>query len=165
METPSYKQFFSEISPLLDLDNATAPSLIHINCVPHPPDLPRSTPVTEVAFFALPKSASDSQKSALEDTVLNLAQTCIEGSSGSENKATSFATGWVLEDMDHHAGTEGKAISFGLMLGWESKEAHLRAKETDAFQKAVQPVRDLTLPSEPGRGLYHVRFVGGGVVG
>ena len=180
IQSPSYTQFFTEISPLLDLTAGPgrngAPNIIHLNYVPHPPDHPRSAPITELAFFALARSAPESAKSALEDKVLNLAKTCVEKSSYPSSsttedsgggggveaeigvRATSFATGWVLEDMDHHAGTAGPAISLGLMLGWESKEAHLQAKESERFRRAVQPVRDAALPAEPGRGMYHVAF-------
>jgi hypothetical protein len=133
--------------------------------------------VTELAFFALPKSASDAQRSSLEDVVLNLAKICMHGFIGggeggggdegrfSEVRASGFATGWVLEEMDHHSGTEGKAISFALMLGWRSKEEHLRAKEAAAFQEAVRPVREMTLPAEPGRAMYHVHFTSDGALG
>ncbi len=79
-------------------------------------------------------------------------------------RATSCATGRVLEEMEHHSGTEGKAISLGLMLGWPVKEAHLKAKEGGNFLAAVKAAREMALPSETGRGMYHVAFCGGGEV-
>lgn len=64
--------------------------------------------------------------------------------------------------MQHHAGTEEGAISLGLMVGWASKEDHLTVRESDAFARKVQPVREMALPSEKTKGghggMYHVAF-------
>ncbi len=152
MQSPSYKQYASDISPLLDLSTSspvpagTLPNIIHLNFHPHPPDTPRSAPVTEIAFFALPASASSSQKSALETAVTEVADLCLgKGGSGSEAEAgkdekmtphaTSYATGWVVEPMDHHAGTEERAISLGLMVGWASKEDHLTVRKSEPLRR------------------------------
>lgn len=83
--------------------------------------------------------------------------------------ATSYATGWVVEPMEHHAGTEEGAISLGLMVGWASKEDHLKVRGSEAFATKVGKVREMVLPSEKTRGgpggMYHVSFSkwGGGV--
>ena len=104
MKSDSYKDFFVEVAAVFDLDRG-APALTHANYASHPPNGPREAPVTEFACFALPTSAGNEQKSALEDAVLNLATACSRAGS-----CTSFATGWVVEHLDHDNGTDGKAL-------------------------------------------------------
>lgn len=164
MQSPSYQQFLDETSPILDSSGANR-NLIHVNCEPHPPDAPRSSPVTEFAFFALARSAEETHRAALEEAVAKLGRTCVgtEGetptsSSSSGLGATGFATGWVREELDHHDGTDEPAITLALILGWASKDAHLHAKQAQAFHDAVGPVRQLSLPYEKGRTMYHVSF-------
>ncbi|KAF7506258.1 hypothetical protein GJ744_012066 [Endocarpon pusillum] len=166
MSSPSYRQFASDISPLLDLSSS---NIIHLDFQPHPPDTPRSAPVTEFAFFALPASASASQKSALEAAVTDLADLCVGkteggeaagGEEGGEKRpcATGYATGWVVEPMEHHAGTDEAAISLGAMVGWASKDDHTAVRQSHAFAQKVQPVREMVLPAEKTRAMYFVAF-------
>jgi hypothetical protein len=155
MKADAYKDFFAEVAPIFDLDRGT-PHLTHANYASHPPNGPRDAPVTEFACFALPASASNEQKSALEDAVLNLATTvCRTGS------CTSFATGWIVEDLDHDKGTDGKATGFSALLGWPSKEEHIKSRETAEFLEAAGPVRGMALPPTSGyKGttVYHAKL-------
>jgi hypothetical protein len=155
MKADAYKDFFAEVAPIFDLDRG-APHLTHTNYASHPPNGPRDAPVTEFACFALPASVSNEQKSGLEDAVLNLATTvCRTGS------CTSFATGWIVEDLDHEKGTDGKAIGFSALLGWPSKEEHMKSRETTEFLEAAGPVRGMALPPTSGyKGttMYHAKL-------
>ena len=156
MKSDSFKDFFVEVAAVFDLDRG-APALTHANHASHPPNGPREAPVTEFACFALPASASNEQKSALEDAVLNLATTCSRVGS-----CTSFATGWVVEDLDHDNGTDGKAIGFSALFGWPSKEDHMKLRESPEFLEAVGPVRGMALPPTAGyKGttMFHAKLV------
>ena len=156
MKSDAYKDFFAEVAHVFDLDRG-APYLTHANYASHRPNGPRDAPVTEFACFALPTSASDEQKSALEDAVLNVATTvCRTGA------CTSFATGWIVEELDHEKGTDGKAIGFSALLGWPSKEDHMKSRETQDFLEAAGAVRGIALPPTPGyKGttLHHAKLV------
>ena len=156
MKSDAYKDFFAEVVPIFDLDRG-APALSHVNYASHPPDGPRNAPVTEFACFTLPASASNEQKSAMEDAILNLATTVTRTGS-----CDSFATGWVIEELDHEKGTDGKAIGFSALLGWPSKEEHMKSRETPEFLEAAGPVRGMALPPTTGyKGttVYHVKLV------
>lgn len=156
MKSDAYKDFFVEVAPIFDLDRG-APHLTHTNYASHPPNGPRDAPTTEFACFALPASASNEQKSALEDAALNLATTVRRTGS-----CTSFATGWVVEDLDHEKGTEGKALGFSVLIGWPSKEEHMKSRESPEFLEAVGPIRGMVLPPTPGyKGtmVYHAKLV------
>ena len=115
---------------------------------------PLEAPVTEVVYFGLPKAADDQTKSALEDAVLKLGETCV-----TSGPATAFATGWVVEDLDHEKGTDGKAIALNVIVGWPTKEAHIGFRGNADFLEAVGPVRSMVLPPTPGKSVYHVKFV------
>lgn len=155
MQADAYKDFFAEVAPLFDLERGP-PHLTHTNYASHPPNGPREAPVTEFACFTLPASAGNEQKSALEDAVLNLTTTVCRTSG-----CTSFATGWIVEDLDHGKGTDGKAIGLNAMLGWPSKEDHMKSRESAEFLEAAGPVRGIALPPTPGyKGttMYHAKL-------
>ena len=156
MKADAYNDFFAEAAPIFDLDRG-APALTHTNYASHPPNGPREAPVTEFACFALPPPASNEQKSAFEDAVLNLATTVVR-----MGTCISFATGWVLEELDHEKGTDGKAIGFSALLGWHSKEDHLKSTKTSEFLEAASPVRGMALPPTTGykgTSVYHAKLV------
>jgi len=156
MKSDSYKEFFSEVTPIFDLDRG-APALTHANYASHPPDGPRNAPVTEFACFALPASASNEQKSALEDAVLNAATTLTGLGS-----CTSFATGWIIEELDNEKGTDGKAIVLSALLGWRSREAHMETAKSQEFLDVIGPIRGMVLPPTPGykgTAMYHADLV------
>jgi hypothetical protein len=156
MKSDSYKDFFAEVAVVFDLDRG-APALTHANYASHPPNGPCEAPVTEFACFALPTSAGNEQKSALEDAVLNLATACSRAGS-----CTSFATGWVVEHLDHDNGTDGKAIGFSTLFGWPSKEDHMKSRESPEFLEAVGPVRGMALPPTAGykgTAMFHAKLV------
>ncbi|ERF75337.1 hypothetical protein EPUS_00130 [Endocarpon pusillum Z07020] len=136
MSSPSYQQFSSDISPLLDLTTSSfPPNIIHLNFHPHPPDTPRS---------AHPPSKPPSPSWRIS----------AWGRARAKRERE--------QPMQHHAGTDGAAISLGLMVGWASKDDHLAVRESDAFAQKVKPVREMALPSEKTRGgagaMYHVAF-------
>jgi len=50
------------------------------------------------------------------------------------------------------------AAVYCMVVGWESKEAHLRATETDAFRAVAGPVLEKMLPFADGLEVRHVVF-------
>lgn len=154
MKTEAYKDFFGLCAPVFDFESGP-PHLVHVNYASHPPNGARDAPVTEFACFALDSNTEDKQKSAMEDNVLNLV------SSITKTNNIPWASGWVVEDLDHEKGTNGKAIGFSLLAGWESKEAHMKARESQDFLDAAGPVRGMALPPTPGytgTTVYHAKM-------
>ena len=52
----------------------------------------------------------------------------------------------------------GKAMVYLLAVGWPSVEAHMAAKQTEAFAEGIKPVREAMLGTAPGLGMRHVSF-------
>jgi len=158
MKSDAYKDFFGLVAPIFDFETGP-PHLVHANYASHPPNGPRDAPCTEFACFAMPTSASNEQKSAMEDAVLNLGVAVMKNST-----CDSMATGWIIEDLDHEKGSDGKAIGLSALLGWPSKEEHMKARENPEFLTAAGPVRGMALPPTPGytgTTVYHAKMIKG----
>lgn len=52
--------------------------------------------------------------------------------------------------------TNGRASLYVLVIGWASKEAHDKVRETETFTKAIAPIRERRLKT--GTEMWHVRF-------
>jgi len=122
-------------------------SMYHANFDPHPPSAALSTdsPVTEVLTAYL-TSKDESREGNLRKFV-----EVLKGLEGF--KAASG--GWVIEDVEHERigpGKKGKA--FVGVLGWESVEAHMKARETDAFKENIHLLREGPVAME----VHHTKF-------
>ena len=158
MKTDAYKDFFALCAPIFDFETGP-PHLTHANYASHPPNGPRDAPYTEFACFGIPASASNEQKSAVEDAVLNLASRVMKTST-----CHAFATGWIIEDLDHEEGSDGKALGFSALLGWPSEEDQMKARENQEFLEAARTVHGMALPPTPGytgTGFYNVKMIKG----
>lgn len=60
--------------------------------------------------------------------------------------------------LDHANSPSGQALVHFLAVGWESVEAHLKAKETDKFTEGIAPLREKMLAPIPGLQMRHVSF-------
>ena len=94
----------------------------------------REAPVTEFAPFNIPADSDQTKKSDLEDKILAVFKQCGE-------TCISFATGWVLEELDHPDGSNGKAVRLQGLLGWNSVEDHMRVREMPEFRELISSVR------------------------
>lgn len=150
MKSDTYKDFFALASPIFDL--SSKPFLVHTNFASHPPDGPRSAPVTEFAWFTIPQESTTEQKSGLEDGTLKVANLCTS------NTAKSFASGWVVEEIPHEKASNGKAIAFNLLVGWDSKDDHMALRENEDFLAVAGPIRGMTLPPLHGSLMYHAKL-------
>ncbi|PNS21880.1 hypothetical protein CAC42_478 [Sphaceloma murrayae] len=56
--------------------------------------------------------------------------------------AKGLAYGWGEEDVEHEK-LEGKGKALKLLIGWESVDAHMKFRETEAFQKNVGLFREV----------------------
>lgn len=117
----------------------------HANLTPHPPTaaLGTTSPVTEVltCFF-------EREVDGFQSKFNQLVKAVADNSEGF--KAASG--GWVLEDVEYE-GKKGKAY-VGL-VGWESVEAHMSFRETQAFKDNIHLLREDPLGME----VHHTKFV------
>lgn len=60
--------------------------------------------------------------------------------------------------LDHIQSPSGKATVHFVAVGWDSVEAHMKAKETDKFIESIAPLREKMLTPIPGLETKHVSF-------
>lgn len=71
---------------------------------------------------------------------------------------------WAMGHIDrpsvvpHAKSPSGEATVDLLVVGWESIEAHKKAKETAPFISRIAPIRERMLPPVPGLEMKHVSF-------
>ena len=158
MKADVYKEFFEIASPIMDFETGP-PHLIHANYASHPPNEPRDAPTTEFATFATSADASNEQKSAIEDAVMGLVKVVLDDGSSS-----AVSCGWIVEDLEHEKGSNGKATGLSGLIGWPSKEAHMEVRQGKKFLEAAGPLRGMVLPPTPGyngTSVYHAKLVEG----
>ena len=119
--------------------------MLHANLTPHPPTaaLGTASPVTEICHCHFEK-----EDDGFDSKVREMFKVISENAEGF--KAASG--GWALEDVEYK-GKKGK-VYVGL-LGWESVEAHVAFRETQAFKDNIHLLTDDILGLE----LHHTKFV------
>lgn len=79
----------------------------------------------------------------------------VEKGEKAAKEATGLIGGWVEEEVDFEKdGNTQKAKAFWGAIGWPSKEAHQRFRETDEFKEVIPHLR-----GEPiGVKVHHTKF-------
>lgn len=121
--SPEYGPFSEHLEQIM-----ISAKLYHFHPQPSPPSVLDSAPVTEMAvFFGTDDNFNDNVGRFLA------AISEAEGSCG-------FSHGEIIEDL---AKTEyekpGKAVQ--LCIGWQSKQLHMRFRESDVFKKNIHLLR------------------------
>ncbi|KAL9005680.1 MAG: hypothetical protein Q9188_001539 [Gyalolechia gomerana] len=125
----------------------------HVELTPHPPSAAVSgtfSPVTEVVGHYFAADISDSEKSTFESDLNKFAKVLEETAEGYKG----FAGGWLLEEQEH-GDMEGKAKVWQSCIGWDSVEAHMAYRETQAFKENVYLMRP---ESKKAVMMHHVKF-------
>lgn len=143
-KTPVYKPFEKHLTTILD----GTVIMRHANFDPHPPSaaLSANSPVTEVltAYFTSKDDSFDEKAKKF----VGILQEKAEGFKGASG-------GWVMEDVEHEKIGEGKkGKAFVAVLGWESVDAHMRVRETDAFTENIHLLREGPVAME----VHHTTF-------
>jgi hypothetical protein len=60
--------------------------------------------------------------------------------------------------LDHVNSPSGKATVHFMAVGWDSVDAHVKAKQTDMFVESIAPLREKMLSPIPGLEMKHVSF-------
>ncbi|KAI9745167.1 MAG: hypothetical protein M1818_001445 [Claussenomyces sp. TS43310] len=126
MKSPQYGPFVTAIGTI----SSTPPSLFHIRAEPFPPIIFGTAPVVEMAtLYEAQASCLDNVKQFVQNT-----KDKMEGGLGS-------VIGSVVEEIQAKEGAgTGKAVL--LCLGWESREAHMKFRETDCFKENINLLRE-----------------------
>ena len=143
MGSPEYGPFSNKFGKILE----GPPQLHHANLDPHPPGPALSSlrsPVTECITLYFPtsfdRSGFNSSWSIFKKTL--------------EEKADGFravSTGWVIEELE----LEGeKYQAWAGFLGWDSVDAHMKYRETEAFKETIGGLREGTKAIK----IYHASF-------
>jgi hypothetical protein len=69
-------------------------------------------------------------------------------------------SGIAIEEQDHSDAPEGKTKLLQALIGWSSVEEHMRAREKSEFPTVIKPIRDLTIPAQQGKAMFHVKLHG-----
>lgn len=123
------------------------PHLFHVHFDPHPPTAATSAPVTELATFHFPSSLSASQQSAFVNAFHSFRETAEKNADGLKG----ITSGWAVEDLEYQ-GEKGKA--FVAAFGWDTVDAHMAYRETDAFKESITNLREKARGVE----MHHVTF-------
>lgn len=121
-------------------------TLYHANLTPHPATaaaLGTASPVTEVLTCYFEK-----EDDGFESKVNRLFKAVSENAEGFKGAAG----GWVIEDVEYQ---EKKGKAYLGVLGWESVEAHMKFRETQAFKDNIHLLREDPL----GMDVHHTKFV------
>lgn len=118
----------------------------HANLTPHPPTaaLGTASPVTEVLTCYFGEKGDEGFESKYKQ-VIKITSENAEGFKGAVG-------GWVVEDVEYE-GKKGKA--FVGLVGWESVEAHMAYRETQAFKDNIHLLTEDSL----GLDVHHTKFV------
>ncbi|KAL9113947.1 MAG: hypothetical protein Q9227_002081 [Pyrenula ochraceoflavens] len=149
-QSSSYGYYLSLGDPFIH--ETEKPFITHIPYQPFPPTNAIEAPATEVAMFSVQPTID---KIAVETAVAKLMDVVQHDI---PNHARGCSTGWVVEEIEHPDAEGGKALGYACMVGWESVDAHMKARETDAFAQAIAPVRKVALQPLPGKSMLHVHF-------
>ena len=142
-KSPNYGAFNKHLFTIID----GSIDMFHVNFVPHPPLSNVLSSITEVitCYFETHDPEYDGNVNKLVDAM--------------KEKAEGFKTaskGWVIEDVEHEkigSGKKGKA--FVIVFGWDSVEAHMKFRETQAFKDNVHCLREGSL----ARAVHHTAFI------
>lgn len=118
-----------------------------------------ANPITELTALPFPSNMTAAETKALNTELLNF-RTVMTEELAQEIAPRSWAMGHVDRPgtIKHTKSPTGQAVIRLLVIGWPSVQAHMDAKDTDQFERTIQPLRQKMLPPVPGLEMKHVSF-------
>ncbi|KAF2096783.1 hypothetical protein NA57DRAFT_78376 [Rhizodiscina lignyota] len=147
-----YKPFAEKIGEAVDV-----PSLKLVHCTPTKPIKPTlDAPATEIVYWYF---AADSVPADFGDVWDTFVKSAVEPAV--DAGAWGEASGWIKEDVEFKSlqGETLKGKAYVCFIGWESRDHHLRFRETEAFKTHMPEVRKHIQGIE----VYHVAIGKGGL--
>lgn len=154
MAAPAYEPFFNNVKAIMS--PTAAPTLTHHTLSAHPSsssDGPvTASPVTELVSFYFPPDFAEAD---FDEPLQTFADAAAQHAQG----LRASAHGWSVEkDIEHAslaaAGAKGKGKVWLLVVGWDSIDAHMAYRQTDAFRETIGGLR----AKASGVEMHHVVF-------
>lgn len=133
-----------------------------------PPTIPTlcSNPVTELGPLTFPTSLTPGENNDLNNALVKLRTDTMDLPDDSAARPRQWSMGHVDRPgvQGHPSSASGEAFVVVLVIGWESVEAHRKARELGPFKQNIAPIAKRMLPTGPGLlpgkewGMAHVRF-------
>jgi hypothetical protein len=142
-------------------DNPQAPTSIYVTLTP--PISTTSTltknPVTELCSLPFASTISALEQRQLDTDLINFRAALMEQLPQSTGPC-SWAMGYIDRPtkLVHANSPSGHAVVHFLTVGWDSVEAHMKAKESTKFSESMAPLRKKMLAPIPGLEMKHVSF-------
>ncbi|KAI1371607.1 hypothetical protein F4677DRAFT_435116 [Hypoxylon crocopeplum] len=128
----AYKTFMSQVIP----HSAGPATVYHVELAPFPPTVldnaegKGKSPVAEVLFtYFAPSADAGKNLAAAQSLVAGLTGAGFAGITGESS------LGWTVEKDIEHKGEKTRALI--VIIGWESVEAHQKARATEAYGKII----------------------------
>ncbi|KAJ5776468.1 uncharacterized protein N7511_001479 [Penicillium nucicola] len=151
----------NQLSPFLDPSNLQPPTSFYVTLSPPVSCTATLTknPVTELFTLPVAGEISVPESRQLSLDMINFRRALVE-QLPQQAGPKSWAMGHVdrPSKLPHPKSPDGKAVVHFFAVGWDSVDAHLRAKETENFAEAIQPLREKMLSPIPGLEMKHVSF-------
>jgi hypothetical protein len=116
-------------------------------------------PVTELCTLLFPGNLDLADLRKLDMDLINFRTALLEQLPPSVGPR-SWSMGHVdrPSKVPHEQSPNGQAFVHFLAVGWDSIDAHMKAKETEKFAESIAPLREKMLGPIPGLELKHVSF-------
>ncbi|RMD43984.1 hypothetical protein DV735_g1140, partial [Chaetothyriales sp. CBS 134920] len=152
MASDTYGPFVEQMGEIFDFETSP-PFIYHVNFKSD--SIPaRESPVTEFAPFNIVLNTSDSDKSAFEAKTVALMDHLKNN-----DKASTYALGWVIEDLENPNTSDGKSRALLSLIGWPTVDDHLAARETSTFKELIAPIRASLVTPAAGQGMFHPLWI------
>ncbi|KAJ5196042.1 hypothetical protein N7449_006521 [Penicillium cf. viridicatum] len=149
------------LDPFLAPENTQPPSTLHITFSPplSCTETLTKNPVTELCTLSFPSDLDVLALRQINADLINFRTTLVQ-----QLPQSAGPRSWSMGHVDrpskltHEKSPSGQAFAHLLAVGWESMEAHLKAKETEKFIQGIAPLREKMLAPIPGLEIKHVSF-------
>ncbi|KAJ5189313.1 hypothetical protein N7491_005641 [Penicillium cf. griseofulvum] len=149
------------LDPFLAPDNPQPPSSLRVTFSPSLSSTGTLTrnPVTELCTLSFPTDLEVPAVKKINAELISFRTALVE-----QLPQSAGPRSWSMGHVDrpsklpHEKSPTGQAFAHLLVVGWDSIDAHLKAKETDKFVQSIAPLREQMLPPIPGLEIKHVSF-------
>ncbi|KAJ5773249.1 hypothetical protein N7457_008145 [Penicillium paradoxum] len=149
------------LDPFLDTDNPQPVSSLHLTLSPPISSTETLTknPITELCTLPFASDLDVLASRKLNADLISFRTTLLE-----QLPQSAGLRSWSMGHVDrpsklpHAKSPSGHAMVHLIAAGWDSIDAHLKAKETEKFVESIAPIREKMLAPMPGLEMKHVSF-------
>ena len=133
MAADYYAPFLDKAKSMVTGD-AGSLTVNHVHAEPPLSHVTDKAPVVEMLLIYVPLDANDE----VPGTITRFMDILAKNAQG----FVTTAHGWVVEELEKE-GLEGRFKAYFVAIGWESVEAHMAYRETEAFKESIPMLRAL----------------------